>query len=41
MGHERLGFDEVLRITLCLWALLLVEPGTGRSGNVESFGSWL
>ncbi len=36
MGHERLGFEEVLRIALCLRAPLLVEPGTRITAPVSS-----
>ncbi len=36
MGHERLGFDEVLRIALCLRAPLLVQPGTRITAPVSS-----
>jgi lipoteichoic acid synthase len=36
MGHERLGFEEVLRIVLCLRAPLLVEPGTRITTPVSS-----
>ncbi len=36
MGHERLGFEEVLRIALCLRAPFLVEPGTRITGPVSS-----
>ena len=36
MGHERLGFEEVLRIAMCLRAPLLVEPGTRITAPVSS-----
>jgi arylsulfatase A-like enzyme len=36
MGHERLGFEEVLRIVLCLRAPFLVEPGTRITAPVSS-----
>jgi arylsulfatase A-like enzyme len=36
MGHERLGFEEVLRIVLCLRAPLRVEPGTRITAPVSS-----
>ncbi len=36
LGHERLGFEEVLRVALCLRAPLLVEPGTRITGPVTS-----
>ena len=36
MGHERLGFDEVLRIALCLRAPMLIEPGTRVTDPVSS-----
>jgi lipoteichoic acid synthase len=36
LGHERLGFDEVLRIVLCLRAPFLVEPGMRITGPVGS-----
>jgi hypothetical protein len=36
MGHERLAFDEVLRIALCLRAPSLVEPGTRITQPVSS-----
>jgi arylsulfatase A-like enzyme len=36
MGHERLGFEEVLRIALCLRAPLLIEPGTRVAEPVSS-----
>jgi arylsulfatase A-like enzyme len=36
MGHERLGFEEVLRVALCLRAPLLVEPGTRITAPVSS-----
>jgi lipoteichoic acid synthase len=36
MGHERLGFEEVLRIALCLRAPQLIEPGTRVTAPVGS-----
>jgi hypothetical protein len=36
MGHERLGFEEVLRIALCLRAPMLIEPGTRVTDPVSS-----
>jgi lipoteichoic acid synthase len=36
MGHERLGFEEVLRIAMCLRAPWLVEPGTRITAPVSS-----
>jgi lipoteichoic acid synthase len=36
MGHERLGFEEVLRIAMCLRAPLRIEPGTRITGPVSS-----
>lgn len=36
MGHERIPFDEVLRIAMCLRAPGLVEPGTRVSAPVSS-----
>lgn len=36
MGHERLGFEEVLRVVLCLRAPSLVEPGTRITAPVSS-----
>jgi lipoteichoic acid synthase len=36
MGHERLGFEEVLRIALCVRAPWLVEPGTRVTAPVSS-----
>jgi len=36
MGHERLGFEEVLRIAMCVRAPFLIEPGTRITGPVSS-----
>ena len=36
MGHERLGFEEVLRVALCVRAPALIEPGTRITGPVSS-----
>jgi len=36
MGHERLGFEEVLRIAMCLRAPQLVAPGTRITAPVSS-----
>ena len=36
MGHERLGFEEVLRIAMCLRAPMLIEPGTRVTDPVSS-----
>ncbi len=36
MGHERLGFEEVLRIAMCLRAPWLVAPGTRITAPVSS-----
>jgi hypothetical protein len=36
MGHERLGFEEVLRIALCLRAPMLIEPGTRVTDPVSA-----
>jgi len=35
-GHERVAFDEVLRIAMCLRAPLLIEPGQIVAGAVSS-----
>jgi len=36
MGHERLGFEEVLRIAMCVRAPMLIEPGTRVTDPVTS-----
>jgi hypothetical protein len=36
MGHDRIGYDEVLRIALCLRAPCLIEPGTRVTEPVGS-----
>jgi len=36
MGHERIAYDEVLRIAMCLRAPGLIEPGTRISAPVSS-----
>ena len=36
MGHERLAFDEVLRVPMCIRAPHLIEPGTRITGPVGS-----
>ncbi|MBN1507163.1 MAG: sulfatase-like hydrolase/transferase [Sedimentisphaerales bacterium] len=36
MGHERLAFEEVLRIAMCMRAPFLIEPGTRITGPVNS-----
>jgi hypothetical protein len=36
MGHERIAYDEVLRIAMCLRAPCLVEPGTRIGAPVSS-----
>jgi hypothetical protein len=36
MGHERIAFDEVLRVPLCLRAPSLIEPGTRITAPVGS-----
>jgi len=36
MGHERIAFEEVLRIPMCLRAPFLVEPGTRVETPVSS-----
>lgn len=36
MGHERIAYDEVLRIVMCLRAPCLVEPGTRITVPVSS-----
>jgi len=36
MGHERIAYDEVLRIAMCLRAPGLVEPGTRVDAPVSS-----
>ncbi|MFQ6036197.1 MAG: LTA synthase family protein [Sedimentisphaerales bacterium] len=36
LGHERIAFDEVLRIPFCLRAPFLVEPGTKVTEPVSS-----
>ncbi len=36
MGHERIAFDEVLRVAMCLRAPFLVEPGTRVTRPVGS-----
>jgi hypothetical protein len=36
LGHERIAFDEVLRIPFCLRAPFLVEPGTLKTELVSS-----
>jgi len=36
MGHERIAYDEVLRIAMCLRAPCLVEPGTRITAPVSS-----
>jgi lipoteichoic acid synthase len=36
MGHERIAFDEVLRVALCLRAPFLIEPGTRITAPVGS-----
>lgn len=35
-GHERLAYEEVLRIALCMRAPYLIEPGTRVTGPVTS-----
>jgi arylsulfatase A-like enzyme len=36
MGHERIPFDEVLRVVMCLRAPFLIEPGTRITEPVGS-----
>jgi len=36
MGHERIAYDEVLRIAMCLRAPGLIEPGTRITAPVSS-----
>lgn len=36
MGHERLGFEEVLRIAMCVRAPMLIQPGTRVTDPVTS-----
>jgi hypothetical protein len=36
MGHERIAYDEVLRIAMCLRAPGLIEPGTRVTAPVSS-----
>ena len=35
-GHERLAYEEVLRVAMCMRAPYLIEPGTRVSGPVTS-----
>jgi hypothetical protein len=36
MGHERLAYEEVLRVAMCMRAPYLIEPGLRVSGPVNS-----
>jgi len=36
MGHERISYDEVLRIAMCIRAPLLIEPGLRVASPVSS-----
>ena len=36
LGHERIAFDEVLRVPFCLRAPFLLEPGRTVNGPVNS-----
>ena len=36
MGHERIAYDEVLRIAMCMRAPFLIEPGTRITQPVSS-----
>ncbi len=36
MGHERIAYDEVLRIAMCIRAPCLIEPGSRVSSAVSS-----
>lgn len=36
MGHERMGYEEVLRIVMCLRAPFLIAPGTRITESVSS-----
>jgi hypothetical protein len=36
LGHERLAFEEVLRIALCIRAPFMIEPGTRVTAPVSS-----
>jgi hypothetical protein len=36
LGHERLAFEEVLRIALCIRAPFMIEPGTRITAPVNS-----